>query len=58
MKMNLHSTLWEDEKIVQKEEEIQLTDESLEKRAVEMNVVNIYPQVSYQTIRGFGGAMT
>ena len=58
MKMQLHSTLWEDEKIVQKTEELALTDESREPRAVEMNVVNIYPQVTYQTIRGFGGAMT
>ncbi len=58
MKMKLYSTLWEDEKIVQQENDMVLTDEALEPRPVEMNVVNVYPQMAYQTIRGFGGAMT
>ena len=58
MKMKLYSTLWQDEKIHQTEQEITLTDESAEARAVEMQVVNVYPQATYQTIVGFGGAMT
>ena len=58
MKMGVYSTLWQDEKIHQTEQEITLTDESAEARAVEMQVVNVYPQATYQTIVGFGGAMT
>ena len=58
MKMKLYSTLWQDEKINQTESEVVVTDESAESRAVEMQVVNVYPQVTYQTIFGFGGAMT
>ena len=58
MKMKLYSTLWQNEKIHQTESDVVLTDESAEARAVEMQVVNVYPQVTYQTIVGFGGAMT
>lgn len=58
MKMKLYKTLWENEAIAQAEEELVLTEESAEPRAVEMQVLNVYPQVTYQTIDGFGGAMT
>jgi glucosylceramidase len=58
MKLKLYKTLWENEAIAQAEEEIAVTEESAEPRAVEMNVLNVYPQVAYQTITGFGGAMT
>ena len=58
MKMTLYKTLWEDAKIVQAQEEVAVTEESAEPRAVEMQVLNVYPQVAYQTIDGFGGAMT
>ena len=37
---------------------IQMTDEAAEPRALENQVVNLYPDFTYQTIRGFGGAMT
>ena len=53
MKMKLYSTLWQNEKIHQTESDVVLTDESAEARAVEMQVVNVYPQVTYQTIVGF-----
>lgn len=38
--------------------EIPLTDEKAEMRAVENQVVNLYPDFEYQTITGFGGALT
>ncbi len=37
---------------------ITMTDEKDEPRALENQVVNIYPDFTYQTITGFGGAMT
>lgn len=58
MNMKLYTTLWKSEILSQTENEVVLTDESAEPRAVEMEVINIYPQVAYQTIEGFGGAMT
>ncbi|MBR6321571.1 MAG: glycoside hydrolase [Lachnospiraceae bacterium] len=38
--------------------DIEMTDEALEPRALENQVVNLYPDFTYQTITGFGGAMT
>ncbi|MBR6404944.1 MAG: glycoside hydrolase [Lachnospiraceae bacterium] len=38
--------------------EIVMTDEALEPRALENQVVNLYPDMTFQTITGFGGAMT
>ena len=38
--------------------EIAMTDEADEPRALENEVVNIYPDFRYQTVIGFGGAMT
>ena len=38
--------------------EVPVTPEADEARHVENGVINIYPQVRYQTIDGFGGAMT
>ena len=58
MKMKLYTTLWENEAIKETVSEPVMTDESKEPRAVEMQVVNVYPQVMYQTVEGFGGAMT
>ena len=58
MKMKLYTTLWEDEKIVETVSEPAVTCEADEPRPVEMQVLNLYPQVSYQKVEGFGGAMT
>lgn len=58
MKMKLYTTLWTDDKISQTVSEPAMTDEAKEARPVEMMVVNVYPQVMYQTVEGFGGAMT
>ena len=58
MKMKLYTTLWENETIKETVSEPVMTDESKQPRAVEMQVVNVYPQVMYQKVEGFGGAMT
>ena len=58
MKMKLYTTLWENETIKETVSEPVMTDESKQPRAVEMQVVNVYPQVMYQKVDGFGGAMT
>ena len=58
MKMKLYTTLWEDEKIVETVSEPAVTCEADEPRPVEMQVLNLYPQVIYQKVEGFGGAMT
>ncbi len=43
---------------VVKTKEVPVTLESEEPRHLESGVVNIYPDIEYQTIEGFGGAMT
>lgn len=40
------------------EKQIEVTLEADEKRLLESNVVNLHPRITYQTIEGFGGAMT
>ncbi len=40
------------------EKEIPVTLEADEPRHLESGVLNIYPDITYQTIEGFGGAMT
>ena len=47
MKMKLYTTLWENETIKETVSEPVMTDESKQPRAVEMQVVNVYPQVMY-----------
>jgi len=37
---------------------ISVTSEADEARHLESGVINLYPQIEYQTIEGFGGAMT
>jgi len=43
---------------VTEEEYIPVTAESEEPHHLESGVINLYPQIEYQTIEGFGGAMT
>ena len=45
-------------KITQTSQAVPFTIEAEEKKHVELGAINIYPQVRYQTIEGFGGAMT
>ena len=40
------------------EKQLPVTLEADEARHLESGVINIYPQIEYQTIEGFGGAMT
>ncbi|MDL2301436.1 glycoside hydrolase [Lachnospiraceae bacterium OttesenSCG-928-D06] len=40
------------------EKQVNVTNEGDEKTQLESNVVNLHPKITYQTIEGFGGAMT
>lgn len=45
-------------KAVQEEKTLAVTREEDEAKHLESQVIDLYPQVEYQTIEGFGGAMT
>lgn len=40
------------------EKSLPVTPEADEPRHLESGVINLYPDITYQTIGGFGGAMT
>ena len=52
------TTLCQDNEPVVTTSTCPFTDEALEPRPVEMFTLNLYPQRTYQTLEGFGGAMT
>lgn len=54
MHIKLVTTTYEDKKIVTLEK----SEDFKRDQGVEMKVVNLYPQVEYQTFEGFGGAIT
>lgn len=54
MKLKLISTIYKDNQKKTYEQSKEFTDDT----GIEMNVVNLYPQMEYQTIEGFGGAIT
>ncbi len=45
-------------KAIKEEKEIAITSEADEIRHLESGVINIYPEMEYQEIEGFGGALT
>ncbi|MBQ6447521.1 glucosylceramidase [Cytobacillus oceanisediminis] len=54
MKINLSTTTYEENKPVTNDTIAEFTKDN----NVEMKVVNIYPEIEYQTFDGFGGAIT
>ena len=54
----LHTTLSVNSMLQETYRELNFTSEADEKRPEENGVINLYPQVQYQIVRGFGGAMT
>lgn len=58
MNLKMTTTLCRENRPFVSSREIAFTPESAEDRPVEMDVLNLYPQRTYQTLRGFGGAMT
>ena len=57
MKLTLYTTKGMDPE-AQSFTEIPVTEEAAENRPLENEVVNLYPDMVFQTITGFGGAMT
>ena len=58
MKATLRTTLMKESVLSQSKAEIPLIRPQPGDRPVENDVVNLYPDFTYQTITGFGGAMT
>lgn len=54
MKINLTTTIFKDEK----KETVETVEQFSNDHGVEMKVVNLYPEVEYQTFDGFGAAIT
>jgi len=52
--MKLYSTLWQGEKPVLKTQETVFTRDDQDER----NLINLYPEMRFQTLLGFGGAFT
>ena len=57
MKATLRTTLMKESVLSQSKAEIPLIRPQPGDRPVENDVVNLYPDFTYQTITGFGGAM-
>jgi len=55
MKIKVLTSIYEDNHLVEEKDMIEFKPDQ---DGVEMHVVNLYPQVTYQTFRGFGGALT
>ena len=58
MKITQMTTWFDGNDIKQDEKYLNAVIEAEQEKHVELGAVNIYPQVRYQTIEGFGGAMT
>ncbi len=55
MELTIYSTILINQQVKKEESTVTFTDDA---EGVENEVINLYPDIEYQTIEGFGGAMT